>query len=246
MKSALANIGLFFKRPSALYRIGGIIVALIVITQMAIPDILFNIQSGKPIEMTLEQITTSTKEKLPRYIKIKDAVVPSGMYVEVRKNTDLEHIYYPVYPKKSVEVDIKDLKTIKDTTSMDLVADSTGKLSILKDTKIMYARLVIKDGQVNARDLGDKGTYFSNPSFSIEGRYDNSAIGADVMDIFRNGGLNVAPDAILLEKGAASFTTSTALLMILVGFFVILACSLSFVPTATLYAWKGQTLQEEE
>jgi hypothetical protein len=238
MKRILAQIAIFCKRPSFIYRLIGIVGAAGLVFGVALPDIKFNMSADKSISMTLDQLIKTPTEEIPRYLKIKDAVVPSGSYVEFRsgKQNALSGIYYPVYPSAEVKFDIKDTDKLGGD-SAKVILDSTGKLSLMKHTDNMNSKLVIHDTHVTDADLDSTGKYFNNPTFSIEGQYDGDKLGEDVLNLFSESGLNVSPDAIVLNRGNKGMGTFEAIFATLAGLFVMLICILSFVPESKLRTW---------
>jgi hypothetical protein len=239
MKKILATIALFFKRLSFLYRLIGIVIAGYIVFGMAIPDIRFNMSTGTVIEMTLDQLMKTPADEIPRYLKIKDAVVPSGSYVEFRKSksNSLRGIYYPVYPSNEVKIDIKDISKVVSSDSMKVVADSSGNVSLMKDTDNINSKLVIYDSHVKDSDLDSTGTYFSNPNFTIEGKYDGEKLGEDVLNLFKESGLNVSPEAVVLNRGDTGMETSKAIMLVILGLLAMFIGVLSFIPEETLRTW---------
>ncbi|MFD0878324.1 hypothetical protein ACFQ1A_29430, partial [Massilia pinisoli] len=143
MKEFFVKTVVFLKRVSILYRLAGIVLALIAIFTIALPDLQFNMASGKPVEMTLDQLFKTPTTDLPRYLKITDAVVPSGSYVEIRKATSnsLQEIYYPVYPSATVKsklnmANIDSLRDIagNDSTAFRVTTDASGGLAVVANT----------------------------------------------------------------------------------------------------------------
>jgi hypothetical protein len=206
---------------------------------VAIPDIKFNMVTGKVIEMTLEQLMKTPADDIPRYLKIKDAVVPSGSYVEFRNSRSkiLTEIYYPVYPGNAVETDVKDINKVSGKDSMKAVADSSEHISSMRNTDDINSKLVIRDSHVSDSDLGSKGTYFSNRNFTIEGQYDGAKLGEDVQKLFKELGLNVSPEAIVLNRGDSGMDTNKASMLVVFGLLTILIVGLSFIPETTLRTW---------
>jgi hypothetical protein len=212
MKKNLANIAFFFKRLSFVYRLIGIFGAGYLIFGVAIPDIRFNMSSGKAKEMTLAQLLKTPAEEIPRYLKIKDAVVPSGSYVEYRtgKSNSLSSIYYPVF-------------SINEAVNNN-------------ETDIM-SKLVIHDSHVTDSDLDSTGTYFSNPKFTIEGQYNGDLLDEENIRLFKESGLKVSAEAIVLNRGDTGMATSKASMLVGFGLLTMLIGVLSFIPEGTLRNW---------
>lgn len=249
MKLSLLKIIVFLKRPSIIYRIVAIPLAFYVIFFIAIPDIQFNLASDKPVELTLDQLFKTPKADLPRYLKIKDAVVPSGSYVYETggKSNSLKGIYYPVYPDTEVvsnfsasKMDSIQKGLAGDSTAFKIAQDSTGKLLIVQNTDNIEAKLIIHDTHVKDSDLNDStGNYFDSPTFSIEGQYNGDALSADTKSLFMEEGIKISNDAILLKRGDKAMETITAIFVILAGLLLAFLCALTFVPANTLVRWAG-------
>lgn len=244
MQHFFLNAISFLKRISFLYRLVGIVMAYFVITSIAIPDIKFNMASSKPVEMTLDELFKTPKETLPRYLKIKDAVVPAGSYVETRKgkSNSLQEIYYPVYPSEDVKIPLSELNKegiSNQPEDSKIVVDTTGKLSIVKNTDKINAKLVIHDTHIQESDLDSTGKYFSSPDFTIEGKFDGSQLGSDIVKLFTDAGLNIEEDAILLHRGDSGMSTPTATLLALMAALVGILAILTFIPQDTLLKFSG-------
>jgi hypothetical protein len=168
---------------------------------------MFNMSSGKAVEMSLDQLMKTPADDIPRYLKIKDAVVPAGSYVEFRKSksNSLQNIYYPVYP---------------------------GTVAVGDDSQL--AKLVINDSHVTDSDLDSTGTYFSNPKFTIEGKFDNDKLGEDVLKLFTESGLKVSPDAVVLNRGDTGMSTGNAIIISIIGLLVMVISAATFIPEGTL------------
>ncbi|MEY3241007.1 MAG: hypothetical protein RIR11_2445 [Bacteroidota bacterium] len=239
MKKILAKIALLFKNLSFLYRLIGIFVAGYLVFGMAIPDIRFNISTGKVIEMTLDQLLKTPADDIPRYLKIKDAVVPSSSYVEIRsgKSNALTTIYYPVYSSDDVTIDIEDLNNTSSNDTLKGVVDSTELIALMKKAYSTDSKLVIHDSHVKDADLGSTGTYFSNPEFTIEGKYDGEKLNGIILNLFKESGLNVSPEAIVLSRGDSGMSTNGAVMLVIFGLLTMLIGVSSFIPEATLRTW---------
>ena len=247
MKTTLVKAAIFFKRPLFIYRLIGIFLAFFIVFSYAIPDIQFNLASGKAIEMTLDQLVKTSKADLPRYLKIKDAVVPSDSYIEIADNNSFKEIYYPVYPKNHVnsDFDIAKLDSIKglpkeDSASFKIVSGPKG-LSIIRNTNTLNAKLIIHHTHVPNSELDSTGHYFDSPNFSIEGRYDGTTLPEDIKTLFVENNVKINDDTILLKRGNKAMETSTAIFVILGGLIIALLCILSFVPTGILARWAGMS-----
>ena len=200
----------------------------------AIPDILFNLASEKPFEMTFDEIVKTPKEDLPRYIKIKPPIIPSGSYVyeKAEKSTILQIIYYPVYPE--IESDSKIDSTLK------TVADSSLSISLLQDFDNIQAQIVIRDNYAKVDESDDSlRHYFESLNFSAEGRYDWEPLPDDIRTLFEDGDVKLSEDVILLKKGEKGLKTSTAIWVIILSIGVGLISASSFIPTSVLVKWAG-------
>ncbi|MBC7450834.1 MAG: hypothetical protein H7259_05035 [Cytophagales bacterium] len=242
MKKVIVSIVLFIKELGFIPR--GIIIAasLSFLLGVAIPDLKFNMLSGKPVEISFEDVLHTPTDALPRYMKIIDAVVPSQSYVEKRnaEKNILQGIYYPVYSKEGVLIDadkFSEMRIDSAKESFNIVMDSANHIAIRKNTDNMLALLVIHDTQVTDSDLDSNGTYFSNPEFTIEGKYVEGILGADVLDLFQQSNLNVDPKAIILERGLTGVSTSNALLILFACSLLIALCLISLIPEVKLRAW---------
>lgn len=235
MKKAIIQIALFFKRLSFIYRGIGIFLSFFVVFWEAIPDLKFNIYSSKPVEVSISELLKTSPENIPRYLKIKDAVVPSGSYVEYRKekNNSLVGIYYPVYPHESVKINLDSVSQLKSDNSK-IIADSTGNIAIYKNTDNIEANLVIYDTHVLDNDLDSTGTYFNSPTFSIEGQYSGEKLTNETLNLFTSSGLHINANAIVLKRGDKGFSNGAAIGLILLGIFLLITLTLSFVPTQNL------------
>jgi hypothetical protein len=242
MKKNLAKIAFLIKKLGFFYRLIGIFIAGYLVFGMAIPDIKFNLTSGKVIEMTLEQLMKTPVDNIPRYLKIKDAVVPSDSYVEFRKKkrNTLTGIYYPVYPSSDLEIDMNNFSDTNDILSNDSIRifeDTLGNISLLKNPDNLFSRLVIHDTHVKDSDLDSTGTYFSNPKFTIEGQYNGDVLTEDVLRIFKESGLNVSSDALVLNRGNTGMDNGKASILVVFGLLIMLLGVISFIPETTLNTW---------
>ncbi|WP_337044749.1 RDD family protein [Emticicia sp. 17c] len=246
MKEVIIRTVVILKRISFLYRLAGIVVGFVAIFSFGLPDLKFNIQSGKPVEMTLAEFFKTPAEDLPLYLKIKDAVVPAGSYVHLRKEktNSLEGIYYPVYPKNEVQasfdfnkVDSLNKVISKDSLAFSIAKDSTGKMTIVQNTDRVPARLVIYDTHVTDKELDS--SYFSSPAFTIEGKYSGLSLPNDVRDLFTSSNIKISDNVIVLKRGDKVMSTSTAIMVIILGFLVSLLCVLTFLSNDKLVRLSG-------
>ncbi|RHX85492.1 hypothetical protein [Leptospira stimsonii] len=103
----------FLNRFSILYRIGGVGLSAFVIFGIAVPDMKFHSAKDHKTEFTFVEFVSTPADRIPRYIKIKDGVVPANNYVISTKKDRLQHITYPVATldqagSKHVKVIVKD------------------------------------------------------------------------------------------------------------------------------------------
>ncbi|UTA67662.1 hypothetical protein [Emticicia sp. 21SJ11W-3] len=255
MKSFLFKTIVFLKKPSIIYRFLAIPVAFYAIFSIAIPDIQFNMASGKTVEMSFDQLIKTPKAELPRYLKIKDAVVPSGTYVYERskKRGTLRGIYYPVYPEQKQSIKISGAKVdsllkaanVK-SSSLQNEADSSVSIPLMQDYSSTEAKLVIHDTHVQESDIDDStGHYFDSPTFSIEGRNSGDAIPDDIKSLFTEDGIKISNDAILLKKGETVMKTSSAIILSVVALIIGVLGILTFFPTNVLANWAGVSIVSE-
>ncbi|WP_018343450.1 hypothetical protein [Cytophaga aurantiaca] len=240
MKKTLGRIALFFKRFNFLFRLIPVVAVFYFIYGIAIPDIKFNLTGGKAVEMTFEELMNAPVDQIPRYVKITDAVVPSASYAEFRnsKSNSLSSIYYPVYSSKDVKLDIKELKDAMHSGNVQVVADSTGKISVLKNTDAIVSKVIIHDPYVKESELDSTGgKYFNNPNFTIEGQYSDEKVSTEVLNLLTEAGINVSPDAIVLNKGYTPSKTINALIAVCIGTIIIALVCLSCLPEKTLQTW---------
>ncbi|TGM60194.1 hypothetical protein [Leptospira adleri] len=159
----------FLHRFSVLYRIGGVGLSAFVIFGIAVPDMKFHSAKNNKTEFTFVEFVSTPADQIPRYIKIKDGVVPANNYVISTKKDRLQHITYPV------------------TT-----LDKTG-------TK--HVKVIVKDSSVTQEELDD-GTYFSSPSFSIEGRFNDTSLDSESEKIYKDMGYVLDSPIFLIERGS--------------------------------------------
>ncbi|GAB3525440.1 RDD family protein [Emticicia fontis] len=246
MKEFFVKTVVFLKRVSILYRLAGIVLALIAIFTIALPDLQFNMASGKPVEMTLDQLFKTPTTDLPRYLKITDAVVPSGSYVEIRKATSnsLQEIYYPVYPSATVKsklnmANIDSLRDIagNDSTAFRVTTDASGGLAVVANTNNIEAKLVIHDTHVTDKDLDS--LYFSSPDFSIEGRYSGTSLPDNIKRLLTKEDVKISDNVIMLSRGDKGMDSFTAIMLIIGAIVLGILCILTLIPNDTLASFAG-------
>ncbi|RZK14275.1 MAG: RDD family protein [Flavobacterium sp.] len=233
--------GGFLKRISILYRIAGIVLAFVAIFSLALPDLQFNMASDKPIEMTLDELFKTPTADLPRYLRIKDAVVPSGSYIEQRKvkTNILQDIYYPVYPSSvKAKLNLTNLDSIQQALKKDSLAFSvTNDMSIIQNTNKIEARLVIHDTHVTDKDLDS--AYFSSSDFTIEGQYDGTTLPNNIKRLLTDENIKISDNALMLKRGEKGMSTSTAIAVIIGAFLMGVLCILTLIPSNTLARFAG-------
>ncbi len=231
------------------------IAAVITIIIEVIPDLKFLMEADKAVEITLEQLFKTPKDDLPRYIKIKDAVVPASTYVHERnqKYNILMGIYYPVYPKEEAVLDLIDQdpnnkkeSNAENTTS--LKSDSTENVLIMPDVYNIEARLVIHDRNVQESQLESDSTdnYFNSPTFSIEGKYDGFRLDSETKKLFEEEGIKISKDAIVLNRGDKVMPYYLVFLTLFIALATLILSVASFIHTNALAEWAGIDPKEAE
>ena len=245
MKQTLFKIAVFFKRPNVINRLillGG---SLLLLFTMAIPDLKFNLEMKNPKKFSVEQIQTTAKEVLPRYIVLENAQL---MKVGTALTDSAVNSLFNGKIKLSNESPLKLMnfgynyviqQRVKkgDTTLSSVTYPVYSKSEIQKTANASSSNLtafvVIKDSHVTKEQLeGDK--YFNDSTFSINGRFDGSTIDSELLKLLQENGYNVSKDAIILEKGNTPMTLASAIIFTLITSLFALFCFLGFLPLSLL------------
>ncbi|XDD49757.1 hypothetical protein AB3N59_15435 [Leptospira sp. WS92.C1] len=98
---------------SIINRVVGIAASGFIVFGLAVPDMQFHSAKKNKTEFTFAEFVATPADQIPRYIQIKDGVVPANHYVISTKKNRLQHITYPVATLakgniKHVKVIVKD------------------------------------------------------------------------------------------------------------------------------------------
>lgn len=235
----LFKVVVFLKNAGIIGRIIVMGVAFILLTNVFVPDLIFNLEVKNPKRYTIEEIRTIAKEDLPRYIILDNAQplyssamfetsatdtikenslslpIESYSYIlsqSVKKNGDttISSIFYPVYSKKEIQ--------------------ENPNPSITN----MTCYVVIEDVKITKKLLEDD-SYFTNTGFSIEGQFDGSEIGEEKLSIFAESGYLISDNVILLKKGLTLLSLQSSIILTLVALLVLILFVFSFMSFDFLY-----------
>ncbi|MDF7817868.1 hypothetical protein P1X15_09680 [Runella sp. MFBS21] len=246
MKNVLLKIILFCKRPGIINRLiffGG---ALIALFSFFIPDVKFGLTMKNPPKLSIEQIKKTPIDDLPRYIIVTDSKVlqserkfglealgdslvstlsedqkqslgeslniSSYGYVTEQKikkrDTTLSAIYYPVYS-------IAEAKTTQTANALECYV-------VIKDTHVTPAEL-------------ENDKYFTNATFSIQGRFDGTTIDSETLNLLEESGYHANKNAIILTKGNTPMSLVNAIVLSILAALIAIIVFLSFLSSSFLY-----------
>ncbi|AYV56537.1 hypothetical protein CH370_08725 [Leptospira kmetyi] len=188
----------FFGGFSVINRLIGLVACGTVAFGIAVPDIRFHSAKNNKTEFTFAEFIATPADKIPRYIKIKDGVVPANNYVISTKKERLQHITYPVATANS------GLEKVK---------------------------VIVKDSAVTQEALDD-GTYFSSPTFAIEGRFNDTSLDLESQKIYKDMGYVLDDHLYLIERGSEPIGFFPALGLAIVSLFLGLFIAATFIPAS--------------
>ncbi|MBW0435267.1 hypothetical protein [Leptospira yasudae] len=181
----------FIGRFSIIHRIVGVAACGFVVFGFAVPDMRFHSAKKNKTEFTFSEFVSTPADQIPRYIKIKDGVVPANNYVISTKKNRLQHITYPV-----------------------ATIDQSGSKKV---------KVIVKDSDVTQEEL-DNGTYFSSPTFAIEGRFNDTSLDSESEKIYKDMGYTLDDRLYVIERGSEPLgffpALAIAVFFALLGFFI--------------------------
>jgi hypothetical protein len=202
----------WIKKIRLKYRIGILLGLIFVLSFESLPDFIFNIKQKQPKELSIAEISSMSDSDIPRYIEVKEAVVPKGGYIKVTKRKYgvelLDHICYPVYQINS------------DTT---------------KDGK---AFILVKDFHAKKDEL-ENGTYF-NSLFRIGGKFEGDRVTSQDVKLLEDHGINIDSNAIVIIKDSVALSFGVSILISILCIIVILVIAFSFFSRRTMEKIIGQ------
>lgn len=127
----ITDIVIFFKRIGIIKRIFISVILFLLLYWILIPELKFHFDNNGIPELTFDELLKLPKENIPKYIKLKEAVVGNDFYIEQRKKktNELKRVYYPVFP--------------------------------ITDTLKTNAKIIVKSRNIVEKDLNEDSYYFS-------------------------------------------------------------------------------------
>ena len=202
-ENLIVKILAFPKKFSLKLRIGVLLICILGLALFAIPDFIFNLEQSNIPSFSIDELKQMSDNQIPRYLTIKDAVIPSGSYIREAKKSrlgveTLQDIVYPVYPESN---------------------DSSAHEA---------AYVVVKDSKVNEDEL-KSGNYFNSPQFFIGGRFSNERIPESMRQMFEQHEIPVSQNAILIEKNEVPMSFVQSLIISILGILLSVWLILSFL-----------------
>ena len=204
---AIVSIIKLCKRLGYILRGIGLIFCYVILFQMAIPDLLFNMTAKNVKIYTEEEILAERIKDLPRFLKISDVYPMGDTYIRVMKQKkggqeSLSSIIFPVYSYSELEnLDGDDLSAIP-------------------------CNIVVQNSNVKEADID---SYFNNIKI-IEGKFDHSFIKADEKRILEESGYKLSDNCILIQDGDTPASTTFCIIAIILASLLGIFLLLSFLP----------------
>lgn len=239
----LFKVVVFLKNAGIIGRIIVIGVTSILLTNVFLPDLIFNLEVKNPKRYTIEEIRMISKENLPRYIVLDSAqtLYQSAMLgtsdSRALSNDTIKESSLPLPTESYSYVLSQHVNKKGDTTISSIFYPVYSKKEVEENPNPsitnMTCYVVIEDVKVTKAML-ENDSYFTNSSFSIAGRFDGSEIGKEELSILTDSGYLISDNVILLKKGLSLLSLNSSIILTLLASVFLILFILSFMPLGLL------------
>jgi hypothetical protein len=243
MKRLVFKTTLFLKRLNVLRRLMLLGGALLLLNVIFIPELKFNLEMKNPKKMTIEEIQSTPKDKLPLYMVLENAqlmkVGNEMSSAEVDSFTHGQSSFFKGTGMKLMNYGynyvIQQRVKKGDTTLAGVLYPVYSKEQIQKTPNVTAAQLtsfvVVSDTRIRKQDLeGDK--YFNDSTFTIKGKFRGTSIDGETLRLLQESGYNVSKEAIVLNKGdEMPMSLTSTIILVTLASLVSFLCLLTFLPT---------------